>query len=195
MITIINVESGGDMICFISFFRFSFPISLINPLIVLLDVCVVLALNQRPSLPFRGMYSPGMEDTKKSLAVFAILAEVKVPKLWIHMQNQGIHHSMFVTSWIMTVFVSSFHFDFAVRVWDILWVEGWKTVYRVCIGLLKYAEAELLTCNMEDIMMYFRKLPDRMNPEEVWKVVWKVKLSQAEVTRCEQWYYEESGAA
>lgn len=81
----------------------------------------------------------------------------------------------------MTVFVSAFHFDFAVRVWDVLWVEGWKVVYKVCIGLLKYAEPDLLKCSMEEIMMYFRKLPDRMDPEEVWKTIWSVKLSQAEV--------------
>ena len=87
----------------------------------------------------------------------------------------------YVTSWIMTVFVSAFHFDFAVRVWDVLWVEGWKVVYKVCIGILKYAEPKLLTLNMEEIMMYFRKLPDRMNPEEVWKAIWSVKLSQEEV--------------
>jgi len=74
-----------------------------------------------------------------------------------------------------------------------MWVEGWKVVYKVCLGLLKYAEDELLTCNMEEIMMYFRKMPDRMNPDEVWKMVWKVKLTQEELIRCEQWYHEEGG--
>lgn len=40
------------------------------------------------------MYSPGMEDTKKVLAVFAILGEVKVPKVWAHLVEAGVHHTM-----------------------------------------------------------------------------------------------------
>lgn len=151
----------------------------------------LVSLMTRPSLPFRGMYSPGMEDTKKTLTVFSLLASAKFPKLWDHFEQQGVHHSMFATSWIMTVFVSSFHFDFAVRVWDVLWVEGWKIVYKVCLGLLKYSQAELLSCSMEEAMIYFRKLPDTMNPDEVWKSIWSVKLSQREITRCEQWIVEQ----
>ena len=92
------------------------------------------------------------------------------------------------------MFISSFHFDFAVRVWDVLWLEGWKTVYRVCLGLLKYAEPELMTCSMEEIMMYFRKMRDRMNPDEVWKAVWSIKLTQDEITQCENWYSDNGGA-
>lgn len=65
----------------------------------------------------------------------------------------------------------------------------------MCIGLLKYAERDLLQLGMEDIMVYFRKMPERMDPDQVWKTIWGVKVSQEEVTRCEQWYLEEGSGA
>ena len=83
------------------------------------------------------MYSPGMPGTKRVLAVYARLCEHYVPAIWSHLEREGIHHSMFATGWFMTLYTSAFPFDLVTKVFDVLWFEGWKIVYRVAIALLK----------------------------------------------------------
>lgn len=78
-----------------------------------------------------------MPGTKVVLGVFADLAQKYLPNIWQHLCEQNIHHSMFATSWFMTVYTNSFPFDLVTRIFDVLWYEGWKIVYRVALALLK----------------------------------------------------------
>jgi TBC1 domain family member 10 len=103
----------------------------------------LLSLMQRPTLPLRAMFRAGMPGTKLVLGVFGSLAEKYLPNIWQHLNQENIHHSMFATSWFMTVFTNSFPFDLVTRIFDVLWYEGWKIVYRVALALLKVPSLSL----------------------------------------------------
>lgn len=83
------------------------------------------------------MYRPGMPGTKLVLNVFSHLGERYLPKVWNHLTNENIHYSMYATSWFMTLYTNSFPFDLVTKVFDVLWYEGFKIVYRVALALLK----------------------------------------------------------
>ena len=36
------------------------------------------------------------------------------------------------------------------RVWDVVFLDGWKALFRVCLALLQAVEADLLPLNLED---------------------------------------------
>lgn len=83
------------------------------------------------------MYRPGMPGTKLVLNVFSHLGERYLPKIWNHLTQENIHYSMYATSWFMTVYTNSFPFDLVTKIFDVLWYEGFKIVYRVALALLK----------------------------------------------------------
>jgi hypothetical protein len=150
---------------------------------------LLLLLYQRPTIPLRAMFRTGMPGTKLVLGVFGSLGEKYVPNIWHHLEQENIHHSMFATSWFMTVYTNSFPFDLVTRIFDVMWYEGWKIVYRVALALLKvclpvslclrpshpwspsqYSEDEILSHDFEHIMFYFRSLPKSVDYVRLWKV-------------------------
>merc|ERR1711862_1024000 len=79
----------------------------------------------------------------------------------------GVHPSMIVTEWLVTIYVGTFPFDLVTRVWDCFLVEGWKVIYRVMLSLLKHASKDVLGLEFEEILNYFRDLPSKVNGQVI----------------------------
>jgi TBC1 domain family member 10 len=117
-------------------------------------------MNDRPC-NLRGLFGEGMRETHKVLFVAEKLIHQFLPRLGKHLDREMIHVTMYATQWLLTQFTSSFRFGLVTRVWDCFLFEGWKITYRVMLSLLQHSQATLLRMNFEEILAYFRELPDR----------------------------------
>ena len=109
----------------------------------------------------RGLFGEGMKETHQALYVADKLIHQFLPKLAKHFEKESIHVTMYATQWLLTQFTSSFRFDLVTRLWDSFLFEGWKTTYRVMLALLQRSQNDLLNRGFEDILAFFRELPDR----------------------------------
>ena len=62
----------------------------------------------------------------------------------------------FTSKWIMTVFANSLPFDAIPFIFDNLLQDGWTSVYRIGIALLRKIQPELLNMDMFEITKYLR---------------------------------------
>eukprot|EP00339_Tiarina_fusa_P013540 CAMPEP_0117018748 /NCGR_PEP_ID=MMETSP0472-20121206/14460_1 /TAXON_ID=693140 ORGANISM="Tiarina fusus, Strain LIS" /NCGR_SAMPLE_ID=MMETSP0472 /ASSEMBLY_ACC=CAM_ASM_000603 /LENGTH=420 /DNA_ID=CAMNT_0004723491 /DNA_START=340 /DNA_END=1602 /DNA_ORIENTATION=+ len=110
----------------------------------------------------RGLFGEGMKETHKVLHVAERLTYHYLPKLAKHFEKENVHVTMYATQWLLTQFTSSFKFDLVFRVWDCFLGEGWKIIYRVMLALLSQYQSQLLKMSFEEILTFFRDLPDRV---------------------------------
>lgn len=99
--------------------------------------CFAAALMTPCPTPLREIYLPDLADAKRKMYVFGELGRQILGPLWTHLEEQGVHTSMYATEWLMTLFCRGFNFDLVTRVWDVYLFEGFKVVYRVALALLK----------------------------------------------------------
>lgn len=77
----------------------------------------------------------------------------KLPKLAHHMGVIECDFSMVSTEWFLCLFATSLPPETVARVWDILFCEGPKILYRIALAILKTHEDELLaTENSGDLL-------------------------------------------
>jgi TBC1 domain family member 10 len=117
-------------------------------------------MNDKPCR-MRGLFGEGMRETHQVLYVSEKLIHQFLPRLAKHLDKETIHVTMFATQWILTQYTSSFRFELVTRLWDCFLFEGWKITYRVMLSLLQHSQAALLTRSFEEILAYFRELPER----------------------------------
>lgn len=98
-----------------------------------------IIMNKRPA-PIRRLYLPMMPRAQEMMFVADCVLHKFLPRLHRHLTAQGIHRSMFMTQWVVCIFTNSFPFEMVTRVWDAFLAEGWKVVYRVMVGILKFYE-------------------------------------------------------
>jgi TBC1 domain family member 10 len=127
------------------------------------------------------MYRPDMAATKKFLSVFGDLGRFYLPAIWDRFEEEGMHQNMFLTEWIMTVFTRNFGFEFVTRVWDIFLFEGMKILYRICLGLLKCIEPQILSLEFEGIMKIIRRIPQDVDIETALECSWAIPIHRSKI--------------
>ncbi|KAJ0411616.1 hypothetical protein ATCC90586_004085 [Pythium insidiosum] len=109
-----------------------------------------------------GLYRPRMPKVPETIFIFERLLRQLMPQLAAHLDNEGMHPTMYLTQWFVTLFTYNFPFEFVTRVWDVFLNEGWKVIFRVALALMKLSQKALLACKFEGIMEFFRELPTRL---------------------------------
>lgn len=127
-----------------------------------------ISLMVEASYPLRALYQPDMYEMQKVLHVYSRLGKRYLGHLWVHLEEQGMHPSMYATEWFMCIYCRGFSFDLATRVMDIFVREGTaKILYRVALALLKSLEAELLSGGFEEIMGTLRGIAGKVDADTV----------------------------
>jgi hypothetical protein len=146
---------------------------------------LVVVMNEEP-YSLRELFGEDMSGAREVLFIAEKLVKQFLPKLYKHMHKEGIHHSMFVTQWLLTVYTSSFPFDLVSRVWDSFLVEGWKVVYRIMLALLKHAEGTLLELSFEPILHYLSSFPPKVDGQTIMQGSLKIGLKTKHIQKYAQ---------
>ncbi|XP_037089733.1 LOW QUALITY PROTEIN: growth hormone-regulated TBC protein 1-like [Pollicipes pollicipes] len=105
-------------------------------------------------------YVRSMRGVRLDIEVFSQLVRVKLPNIYEHMQMLGIAWSMIATKWFVCLFAEVLPVETLFRVWDCLFYEGTKVLFRVGLTLLKLHETRLLACrDFMETMTALRDLP------------------------------------
>ena len=139
----------------------------------------------------RGLFGEGMRETHQVLFVSEKLIHRFLPTLAKHLDRECIHITMFATQWLLTVYTSSFKFDLVTRVWDCFLVEGWKATYRVMLSILEHYQNELLTMSFEEILGFFRTMPEKIDGSVIVDAAMKIPLRWQHIHKYEREFEEQ----
>ena len=128
----------------------------------------------------------GMLQTHKVLFVAEKLINHYLYRLARHFEKENVHVTMYATQWLLTQYTSSFKFDMVFRIWDAFLGEGWKIIYRVMLALLQKYQSQLLKMSFEEILTFFRELPDRVDGNQIMDMALKVPLRRKVIAKYEK---------
>lgn len=141
------------------------------------------------------LYRPRMPKVPEVTFIFEGLFKQYMPQLSTHLENEGLHPTMYLTQWFLTLFTYNFPFEFVTRVWDAFLHEGWKVIYRVALALMKISQKTLLSAKFEAIMDYFRDLPNKVDTDEVLTAAFRMPIKRSQITHLLEEYQSSSAAS
>lgn len=145
---------------------------------------LVSVMSEKPC-NMRGLFGEGMLETHKVLFVAEKLIYHYLSRLARHFEKEHVHVTMYATQWLLTQYTSSFKFDLVFRVWDAFLGEGWKIIYRIMLALLQKHQAQLLKMTFEEILTFFRDLPDRVDGAQIMEMALKIPLRKKVIAKYE----------
>jgi len=92
-------------------------------------------------------YSSDMHGLITDIAVLEDLVRWKSPKIDRTMDHLRLPWPIIVTKWFVCLFAEVLPVETVLRIWDCLFNEGSKILFRVAITLVKLNEEELLKCS------------------------------------------------
>ncbi|KAG1460739.1 hypothetical protein G6F46_005335 [Rhizopus delemar] len=91
-----------------------------------------------------GYYSTSMYGALLDQIVFEKLVEKTMPVLWSHFKKAEVELSIACLPWFLSLYINSMPLEFAVRILDILFMEGPRILFQIGLAILKmYGEALL----------------------------------------------------
>lgn len=117
---------------------------------------------------FQGTYAHNLEGCQVEMRALDELISQKLPRLHAHLQAIDFDISMIATDWYLCLFSVSMPSETCTRVWDSLFCEGPKILFRVALALLKLYEEKILSVNdAGELMMRMRNAAATMHQRDV----------------------------
>lgn len=89
-------------------------------------------------------YTDNLSGCHVEQRVFQDLLTKKCPRLSAHLEALGFDVSLVATEWFLCLFSKSLPSETTMRVWDVLFYEGAKSLFNVALAIFKLKEEELL---------------------------------------------------
>jgi len=120
-------------------------------------------------------YTEGMTLLRADMRTLGTLLEKKCPKVARRFAAVGVDLTSICSEWFITWYAKCMPISTTLRVWDAMFYEGFKVLFRVAVGIFKLVEADILKCtNFEDVMEQAKDWPRRMvNHNELLKTSFK----------------------
>ncbi|XP_015602174.1 growth hormone-regulated TBC protein 1-A isoform X3 [Cephus cinctus] len=91
-------------------------------------------------------YTPTMDGLLTDIDVLAELVRMKMPDVYQHVTNLGLPWAVITTKWFVCLFAEVLPIETTLRIWDCLFYEGSKIIFRVGLTLIKRNKENLLSC-------------------------------------------------
>ena len=80
------------------------------------------------------LWRPGMPQLKLRVFQFDRLVSAHLPRLRAHLRAVGLAPDVLASQWFFTLFAYVVPTAWLPRLWDAVFHDGWKAVYRVSLG-------------------------------------------------------------
>jgi len=134
----------------------------------------------------QSLYAAGMPGVYKTVYVAQGLGLTYLPKVFRHLQDINLSATLYAVNWIMTLFACSLPVETVVRIWDSFFLEGYKIVYRVFLGLLKLCEKEIRSQPFEEALQTIKDKAQSVSSEELLPAAFSFNLSRTRIAQLER---------
>lgn len=130
-------------------------------------------------------YSVSMHDVRVDIWVLGELVRKRLPLLHAHLEANNLSVALICTKWFLCLYVDTLPTESVLRVWDSLFFEGWKVLFRVALALFKMSEKELL--EIKDPGELYERCKDlgktQYNCHKLMQVGFSIKLKKKSILK------------
>ncbi|KAL7062441.1 hypothetical protein AAHC03_0356 [Spirometra sp. Aus1] len=104
-------------------------------------------------------YISGMVDVQVDCLVFEELLRQKVPSVYKVLKEANVDCIVLATKWFICLFADVVPMETVLRIFDCLFYEGDKILFRACIALVKLHLDDIVKCHLfPDVVLTFRNI-------------------------------------
>ncbi|XP_029353706.1 growth hormone-regulated TBC protein 1-A isoform X1 [Echeneis naucrates] len=120
-------------------------------------------------------YSPDMLGLKIDNEVLGELVKMKVPGVWQTMVDHNVMWTLVVSRWFICLYIDILPVETVLRIWDCLFYEGSKILFRVALTLIHHNKALIQEAHsLPDICQIFKQITQGPFVEECHTFIEKI---------------------
>lgn len=114
--------------------------------------CLV-TLIEDPKFGFESYYMPGMAGLRRDMNVCDLLLEKWEPRMLQRLKQAGVDSTWLCGQWFLALFCTSLPMHATLRVWDCIFSEGWKILFRVMLAVCRTQARDIAQCKTTESLL------------------------------------------
>lgn len=107
-------------------------------------MCQLIGHGESEGILYKNVYASTLSGCHVEMRTLESIVAKKLPRLAHHMDLIDCDFSMVSTEWFLCLYATSLPPETVVRIWDVLFYEGPKILYRIALAILKTHEQDFL---------------------------------------------------
>ncbi|KJP85036.1 hypothetical protein AK88_05341 [Plasmodium fragile] len=108
-------------------------------------------------------YNHEMRGLRRDIIVIEELIRTKLPDVHLRLKEFDVDLSWICSEWLLCLFCTAFPITTTLRIWDCLFYEGDKIIFRIALALFKMNQEKLNELNsLESILLLFKETTKNM---------------------------------
>ena len=104
----------------------------------------------------RSFYTQDMPGLMLKLYQFDKLLQEFSPQVYAHLGQCGIISNMFVSQWFLSFFGYRFPYEFVIRIFDIILLEGLEALLKFALAAITKNEDKILSLQFDDLLEFLK---------------------------------------
>ncbi|KNC97518.1 uncharacterized protein SPPG_09430 [Spizellomyces punctatus DAOM BR117] len=132
----------------------------------------------------KNFFTPVLLQLRMDAAVFEVLLHKTSKRLAVHLDKQEVPPLMYITQWFLTLYTTTLPWDTVLRVWDMLYCEGVKPLFRIGLAILRVNRDTLLKqcpTNAEILSLLLHLPRDKLEADHLVEASLRVKIRRADI--------------
>lgn len=140
-----------------------------------------------PRFNMRELVLPGFPRLQTAFLVHDALLKEYAPALASHLAKENVVPAFYATKWYLMAFLDIFPFDITLRLWDLLFAEGYEIVFSIGINVLIMFQDQMISKSFDKIMGFLRSLETdiKMDTDKFLATIIKNKISVKKIKKLE----------
>ncbi|SBS83485.1 GTPase-activating protein, putative [Plasmodium ovale curtisi] len=108
-------------------------------------------------------YNNEMRGLRRDIIVIEELIKTKLPVVHARLKEFDVDLSWICSEWLLCLFCTAFPITTTLRIWDCLFYEGDKIIFRITLALFKMNQEKIIELNsLESILLLFKETTKNM---------------------------------
>lgn len=126
-----------------------------------------------------------MYGLQRDMYVISELIKSQEPLIYEKFNELGLPWAVILTKWLICLFSEVLPVETVLRIWDVIFAEGYKTIFRVALGIMYVLKDEILKTNdINDLAELFRNLdtnPLLIDCHSFIKFIFQIKITRRQI--------------
>lgn len=152
---------------------------------------ILRQLLQTPPYQLSGLYQPSFPLLNQYFYIYSQLLKQRHSKLSQYFDELCIEPSFYSTQWFITLYSYNFPHEITLRIWDILFSQGTKVLFKTALYIITVLESQLLAAEYEqviDLLKNIHKHECMNNVDSFINGALNIKLQTREIQKLAQDY-------
>lgn len=126
---------------------------------------------------------------KKTMYIFQRLIEIHLPTIFQNMAINGVEPGYYAIPWFITLFCSKTNMDISVKIIDLLFIDGYTTIFKVGLAVINMKYDDVIDAGFEKILMELNSHLGDLDKNELFGIYSTIDVTHKDIEKISEEFH------